>query len=72
MKITVDIIAAKSSFDVSVDAPTIVHGILKSDLPPAEKEFSRIHDEVSTVSGAAFETSAQTLRVLLYHIYNNT
>ncbi|GAM40082.1 hypothetical protein TCE0_034r12149 [Talaromyces pinophilus] len=71
MKITADIIAAKSSFDVSMDAPTIVHAILTSDLPPAEKEFGRIHDEVSTVSGAAFETSAQTLRVLLYYIYND-
>lgn len=72
MKITADIIAAKSLFDVSVDAPTIVHAILKSDLIPVEKEFFRIHDDVSTVSGAAFETSAQTLRVLLYHIYYNT
>ncbi|KAF3404731.1 Trichodiene oxygenase [Talaromyces pinophilus] len=71
MKITADIIAAKPSFDVSMDAPTIVHAILTSDLPPAEKEFGRIHDEVSTVSGAAFETSAQTLRVLLYYIYND-
>jgi hypothetical protein len=71
MKITADIIAAKSSFDVNADAPTIVHEILRSDLPPAEKEFGRIHAEVSTVSGAAFETSAQTLRVLLYHIYND-
>jgi cytochrome P450 len=49
----------------------MVHAILRSDLPPAEKELNRIHDDVSTTSGAAFETTAYTLRVLLYHIYHD-
>ena len=51
---------------------TIVHEILDSDhLPPSEKEFNRVSDEVDTITGAGLETVAQTLRFAVYNIYNN-
>lgn len=49
----------------------MVHAIVKSDLPPAEKSFQRIHEEVATVTGAGFETSANALRLILFHVYTN-
>jgi cytochrome P450 len=52
-------------------APTLVHSILQSNLPSSEKSFDSINDEVSTVLGAALETTAQTLRVVFYHVYSN-
>ena len=52
---------------------TIVHDILRADnLPPAEKDFSRVNDEVDTVTGGGLETVAQTLRFIVYHLYNNS
>jgi cytochrome P450 len=48
-----------------------VNGILESDLPPAEKTLERICDEVTTVGGAGFETSASVLRLILFHVFNN-
>ncbi len=54
------------------DAPqTMVHEILDSDLPDEEKSFKRIFDEVGTITGAAFETTAHSIRLTLYHIYHN-
>lgn len=50
---------------------TIVHEILDSDLPQAEKTVERVSDETSTVAGAAFETAAQTTRVILYYLYSS-
>jgi cytochrome P450 len=52
-------------------APTLIHTILRSNLPPEEKTFGRLSDELSTVLGAALETTAQTLRVALYYVYSN-
>ncbi|KAI1122789.1 trichodiene oxygenase [Nemania abortiva] len=54
------------------DAPrTIVHQIFDSDLPKEEKSFERIFDEVGTITGAAFETTAHSIRLTLYHIYSD-
>lgn len=50
---------------------TIVHGIMDSDLPPSEKVFSRLTREVSTVTGAGFETSASVLRLIFFHVFSN-
>lgn len=33
--------------------------------------MARINEELTTVTGAAFETTAQTLRMLLYHLYSD-
>ncbi|KAI1174876.1 trichodiene oxygenase [Nemania sp. FL0916] len=54
------------------DAPrTMVHEILNSELPNDEKRFKRITDEVGTIAGAAFETTANSIRFTLYHIYRD-
>ncbi|KAI0147569.1 cytochrome P450 [Xylariaceae sp. FL1272] len=52
-------------------SPTIVDMILNSNLPTIEKTPARIKDEVITVAGAAFETTAYTLSKTLYHIYTD-
>jgi cytochrome P450 len=61
---------AKSSADEK-ELPTMIHAIVRSDLPPSDKKFDRIFQEVATVTGAAFETTANTLRLILYHLYTN-
>ncbi|PVI04209.1 trichodiene oxygenase [Periconia macrospinosa] len=50
---------------------TMVHTILHSDLPAAEKSFLRIFDEVATVTAAAFDTTANAMRLILFHVYAN-
>lgn len=49
----------------------MVHEICRSKLLPDEKLFPRVATEVSTVTGAGFETSSATLRLVVFHIYNN-
>lgn len=48
-----------------------MHAILDSNLPQAEKTVERIYDEVGTITGAAFETAAQSIRTILYYLYSN-
>ncbi|KAM5430386.1 hypothetical protein McanMca71_005682 [Microsporum canis] len=50
---------------------TIVYAITHSDLPPADKTFDRIFEELATITGAGFETISNTLRLILYHVYTN-
>ncbi|KAI0428311.1 cytochrome P450 [Xylaria sp. FL1042] len=50
---------------------SIVHEILESKLPPSEKTTERIFDDVSTITGAGFETTAGALRVALFHVFDN-
>ncbi|KAK8022121.1 cytochrome P450 [Apiospora rasikravindrae] len=49
---------------------TIVHEIVDSKLPPAEKRFQRVINDVSTITGAGFETTASVLRLVFYHVYS--
>lgn len=49
---------------------TLIHEIMKSKLPDSDKSFTRIYDEVSTVLGAAFETTASTMRLIFFHLYS--
>jgi len=49
---------------------TIVHEILDSNLPPADKSFNRILGEVVTVAGAGFETTACVLQLIFYHVFS--
>lgn len=63
--------AAKSSSADEKKKPTIIHAIVASDLPTSDKTFERIFEEVATVTGAAFETTANTLRLILYHVYTD-
>lgn len=50
---------------------TIVHEILESKLPVEEKSFHRVFDDVSTITGAGFETTASALRLIFYHVGSN-
>jgi cytochrome P450 len=50
---------------------TIVHAIVHSDLPAAEKRFVRVFNEVATVTGAGFETTANAVRLILFHVYTD-
>lgn len=50
---------------------TIMHAIVRSGLPPAEKTFQRIFEETATVTGAGYETTANALRLTLFHTYTN-
>lgn len=70
MKVTIELF--NSSKDTNPDAPpTIVDAIRGADLPPAEKALNRVFEEVGTITGGGFETIANTLRMILYHIYGN-
>ncbi|KAI0173480.1 cytochrome P450 [Hypoxylon sp. FL1284] len=56
-----------------VAAPrTIVHEIVDSKLPPEEKTFLRVLDEVRLVTGAGFETTASVMRLICYHAFSNS
>ena len=51
--------------------PTLVRDIAQSNLPQEEKEVDRIFDEMSTTTGAGYETTAAVLRLAAFHIYSN-
>ncbi|XXG96644.1 hypothetical protein Hte_002932 [Hypoxylon texense] len=71
--ISSEIHSASANGTLDPDAPrTMVHEILdSSDLPPAEKSFERILAEVGSVTGAAFQTTPNSIRLTLYHIYSD-
>ncbi|KAJ4422561.1 hypothetical protein N0V82_002789 [Gnomoniopsis sp. IMI 355080] len=50
---------------------TMAYDVVKSSLPPTEKSFNRIFEEIATVTGAAFETSASTMRLIIFHVFND-
>jgi cytochrome P450 len=49
----------------------VVHEIVRSKLPPSEKTFERVFEEIATLTGAAFETTAGVLRLVLFNVYSN-
>lgn len=55
------------------EAPrTIIHDILAApSITPEEKTFPRVYDEIGAVTGAAFETTAHVLRIILYYVYTD-
>jgi len=63
-------VAASSPFNEKYKT-TMVHAIVHTDLPPSEKTFERIFEEVATVTRAAFETTTNVLRLIFYHVYIN-
>jgi len=72
IRLTKDIQSASANKTPDADSPhTLVNEILDSDLPPSDKSFERCFDEVITVSSAAFETTAHSIRVILYHVYRD-
>ncbi|KAI0536948.1 trichodiene oxygenase [Xylaria digitata] len=48
----------------------LVHAIVQSKLPPAEKIHRRVAEEVASILGAGFETTATVMRIVLYHMYS--
>ncbi|KAI0401638.1 trichodiene oxygenase [Xylaria palmicola] len=51
---------------------TLVDDILESKLPASDKTIDRVYEDVSTISNAAFETTASVLRLILFHVFNNS
>ncbi|KAG8159002.1 hypothetical protein KVR01_011445 [Diaporthe batatas] len=60
-----------SAPSINTQKRTVVHEILESRLPPHEKAFVRVFEEVSTVTGAGFETTASALRLIFINLFSN-
>ncbi|RYP45735.1 hypothetical protein DL768_007976 [Monosporascus sp. mg162] len=66
------LMAAVSSSSLDDKYPrTIVHEIVESSLPASEKSFVRVFEDVSTTTGAGFETTASALRLIFFHLFSN-
>jgi cytochrome P450 len=65
------LVAAASNSKDQNTSRTIVHEIIDSKLPVAEKTFERVFDDVATVTGAGFETIGNALRLIFYHVFAN-
>ncbi|KAI4601987.1 hypothetical protein KJ359_010853 [Pestalotiopsis sp. 9143b] len=63
--------AAESPVPDSQARNSMIHEMVHSALPSSEKTFDHIFEEVATVTSAGFETTANVLRLVLFHIYAN-
>lgn len=45
--------------------------MVDSKLPPDEKKFERVFNDVATITGAGFETTASVLRLIMFHVFSN-
>ncbi|ETS86527.1 hypothetical protein PFICI_00355 [Pestalotiopsis fici W106-1] len=63
--------AAEASDPDSQYQNSMIHEMVHSALPSSEKTFDHIFEEVATVTSAGFETTANVLRLILFHIYAN-
>ncbi|KAK7923663.1 cytochrome P450 [Apiospora marii] len=65
--------AAMSPSDTVSDTvrDTMVYEIAHSSLPPADKALDRVMQEVGPTLGAAYETTASALRLILFHVYSD-
>ncbi|KAF5869064.1 putative cytochrome p450 protein [Botrytis fragariae] len=69
---TKEFLAAIALSDPDDKAPhNIVHEILDSNLPAEDKKFERVFDDVATVTGAGFKTTASVLRLIIFHVFNS-
>jgi cytochrome P450 len=50
---------------------TIVHEIMDSKPPPSDKTFNCVFQDVSTATGAGFETTARVLRLAFFHGFSS-
>ncbi|KAK4213379.1 cytochrome P450 [Rhypophila decipiens] len=50
---------------------TMIHAIVHSNLPPQGKVLERVKEEVATVTGAGYESTASVLRLILFHVFSN-
>ncbi|KAK3403125.1 cytochrome P450 [Sordaria brevicollis] len=54
----------------NVPTNTIINEILSStSLPPSLKSLDRIHQDIVVITAAGFETTASTLRLIIYHLF---
>ncbi|KAJ5084943.1 hypothetical protein NUU61_009522 [Penicillium alfredii] len=60
-----------SKSKVTVPKGTLFHALLDSQLPPEEKQASRLSQEVFTVISAGGETTAKNLSTITFHLLNN-
>ncbi|KUJ23966.1 cytochrome P450 [Mollisia scopiformis] len=51
---------------------TIIHEILDSKLSSHDKYFKRVFQDVTSVSGAGFETIGGALRLIFFHVFSNS
>ncbi|KAI1323784.1 cytochrome P450 [Xylariaceae sp. FL0255] len=73
IKTSSDIHTAYIDKTLDPDAPhNMVHSILNSGMSANQKTFQRVFEEVGTVTGASFETTATTLRMILCHVYSDS
>jgi cytochrome P450 len=66
---TIEVASSIPTKDIA--ASTMVHAIIQSDLPASDKTLERVFQEVATVTAAGIETTANTLRLILFHVYSN-
>ncbi|MCJ1447230.1 MAG: hypothetical protein MMC23_007741 [Stictis urceolatum] len=60
------------SYPAPSSSPTLVHSILQNPgLPEAEKSLNRVNEEIETITGAGLETTAQTLRLIVFYLYRD-
>ncbi len=50
------------------DHPTILYELLRSDLPPQEKQIDRLNEEAQLLVAAGLTTAAWTMSVAAFHI----
>ncbi|KAK8097417.1 trichodiene oxygenase [Apiospora sp. TS-2023a] len=73
-KDTSDTLAAAMSPSATVSdtvRDTMVYEIAHSSLPPADKTLDRVMQEVGPTLGAGYETTANTLRLIFFHVYSD-
>ncbi|KAI5920337.1 cytochrome P450 [Camillea tinctor] len=69
---TRDLLRIATTSSTGEEVPrTIVHELFNSNLPAAEKKFLRVMNDVATITGAGFETTASVLRLIFYHVFSN-
>jgi cytochrome P450 len=72
MQDTADLMAKARAENPDPEAPhTLVHAIVQSNLPEPELTHRRVSEEVASITGAGFESTAAVMRVILYHLYSN-
>ncbi|KAM4056183.1 cytochrome p450 [Hirsutella rhossiliensis] len=71
MTLTRDTISSSTRSAVSASEKLAAPAPANPPPPDEEKSGARINDEVGTVSGAAFETTAQSLRLIVYYVYSD-
>ncbi|OTB06193.1 hypothetical protein M426DRAFT_55658 [Hypoxylon sp. CI-4A] len=74
LEVTKESVSAFAKFPAANEAAeerSMIQAIMQSNLPKSEKTVMRVFDEVSTVTGAAFETTAAAMRLVLYYVYSN-